>query len=244
MKLGNVKILDVKEGEFKKIEYEGSEYERIDDYAIKGDLIFIQHETDKGFYKVENNKHIAWVCFTDSFKRKVCCLHTDCTVFRKKHTRLKVSDYAKVIDCVREWKVDQGDIVKVLFDDKKYRPFECEVQNGEFVGETVWMHESELVLATEAEVAAAKEAEAKRSIEAKWAKIGRKVDEYKVGDIVAYDDVEWHMNGGIGEVVAVTVEDNDTLVSSVDYQGKRIRFVSAPGKLTLITPYEARFDIN
>lgn len=234
------------DGVINKVEYEETVYVKVDDYAVKGDLIFIQHghETEKGFYKVESSENISWVCFFDSFKIKMCCPNTDCSLFQKKHTRLKVGDYAKVIDCAKEWKVAQGDFVKVLIDDKKYRPFQCKVQNGEFVGEIVWMHESELVLATEDEVAAVKEVEAKSSVEAKWAKIGRKVDEYRKGDIVAYDDVEWYMNGGFGEVEVETDEDNYILVSSVDYQGKRLRYVSTPGKLTLITPYEARFDRN
>ncbi|MBU8607873.1 hypothetical protein [Bacillus pumilus] len=246
MKLESVKILDMIDGVINKVEYEETVYVKVDDYAVKGDLIFIQHghETEKGFYKVESSENISWVCFFDSFKIKMCCPNTDCSLFQKKHTRLKVGDYAKVIDCAKEWKVAQGDFVKVLIDDKKYRPFQCKVQNGEFVGEIVWMHESELVLATEDEVAAVKEVEAKSSVEAKWAKIGRKVDEYRKGDIVAYDDVEWYMNGGFGEVEVETDEDNYILVSSVDYQGKRLRYVSTPGKLTLITPYEARFDRN
>lgn len=238
MKLGNVKILDVKEGEIKKIEYKGAEYERIDDYAIKDDLIFIQHETDKGFYKVENNKHTAWVCFTDSFNRKLCCLHTDCTVFRKKHTRLKVGDYARVVGDTYCSDIVGGTIVKItdLADEDGDVRFEL-VGDGDYA----YAKPSSLEKVSAEDADKFKE---EASTKEKWAKIGRKVGEYRKGDIVAYDDAEWYMNGGIGEITAEADEDNYILVSSVDYQGKRIRFVSAPGKLTLISPCEARFDKN
>jgi len=392
--LKGVKTIDMKDGEITKVSYEGAEYERVEGDAKVGDLFLPRkgfHDMTAGsFYEIEEVDPDGDAYFFDDSGWSAVICSDDYFPFRKKHVRINVGDYAKVIDCAEEWKVAQGDFVKVLIDDKKYRPFQCKVQNGEFVGETVWMHESELVLATEAEVAAAKEAEEaetplkvgdyakvinnvmeyregnivkiaeggsrfdfkvdfinvtglskfpgqvygyidakdltratdaevaeakanlapkfsvgdyakvvgdtyysdivggaivkitdladeegdlrfelvgdgdydyakpsslekvstedadkyeeEASTKAKWAKIDRKVGEYKVGDIVAYDDVEWYMNGGIGEVVAETDEDNYTLVNSVDYQGKRIRFVSAPGKLKLITPVEARFD--
>lgn len=170
MKLESVKILDMIDGAINKVEYEGTVYVKVDDYAVKGDLIFIQHETDKGFYKVENNKHTAWVCFTDSFKRKMCCTHTDCTVFRKKQERLKVGDYAKAIGHFSNSRVNEGDIVKILEDEPwaDFPPFKCEFISKEDK-EAILFYEDELVLATEFELKASKEAEAKRTTEVKWA---------------------------------------------------------------------------
>lgn len=234
MKLANVKILDVKEGEILKIEYEGEEYERIDDYAIKDDLIFIQHETDKGFYKVENNKHTAWVCFTDSFKRKVCCIHTDCTVFRKKQERLKVGDYAKAIGHFSNSRVNEGDIVKILADESwaDFPPFKCEFINKE-ENEIILFYEDELVLATEGEIRVIKELEAKRNEKLKWRNIGRKADEFREGDIVKIQGRE--------ELCEVIVVDYSTLYvrrnsESTGFECKKLA--------TLVCPVEARFDQN
>ncbi|WP_413770185.1 hypothetical protein, partial [Vibrio vulnificus] len=67
-------------------------------------------------------------------------------LFRKKHVRLKVGDYAKVVDWPFRYEGDEGDLVKVLIDDRKYRPFHCELLTGNYVGEKIWAQESELVL--------------------------------------------------------------------------------------------------
>lgn len=244
--LKGVKTLDMVDGEITKVSYEGAEYERVEGDAEVGGLLMSRegcHDITAGaFYIINEVDRDGDAYFYDDDGDLNALYREDYIPFRKKHTRLKVGDYAKVVDCCGIWKVSKGDLVKVLVDDRTSRPLYCEILSGEFVGESTWLRESELVLATEDEVTAVKEAEAKHSVEAKWAKIGRKVDEYRKGDIVAYDDVEWYMNGGFGEVEVETDEDNYILVSSVDYQGKRLRYVSTPGKLTLITPVEARFD--
>ncbi|CAF1803211.1 hypothetical protein [Bacillus subtilis] len=74
----------------------------------------------------------------------------------------------------------------------------------------------------------------------KWAEIGREVGEYKVGDVVAYDDLEWFGNSGIGEVVGFDV--GTPRVRSVNRRGDKVSMYLDPGKLRLITPVEARFD--
>ncbi|AOC55290.1 hypothetical protein [Bacillus pumilus] len=242
--LKGVKTLDMKNGEITKVAYEGAEYERVEGDAKVGDLFLPKkgfHDMTAGsFYVIKEIDPDGDAYFYDDGGWSSVICSDDYFPFRKKHVRLKVGDYAKVVDCVEDWKVAQGDFVKVLIDDKKYRPFQCEVQSGEFVGETVWMRESELVLATEDEVAAAKEAEAKRSIEAKWAKIGRKVDEYQKDDIVAYDDPEWFANKGFGKVG----EDKGGLVrvAAVDKGGFNNVFYLEKDRITLVTPVEARFD--
>lgn len=135
-----------------------------------------------------------------------------------------------------------GDIVKITEDDRGNIPFRCDVITGKGAGDYFWAQESDIVLATEDEVAAAKEAEAKRSIEAKWAKIDRKVDEYKVGDIVAYDDPVLFMNEGIGEVIVDSECYRGPKIGAIDYRGALEEYFLPTSRLTLITPVEARFD--
>ncbi|MCM3366006.1 hypothetical protein HKK70_08795 [Bacillus safensis] len=232
MKLESVKILDMKDGTINKVEYEGTVYVKDDDYAVKGDLIFIQHETDKGFYKVENNKNTAWVCFTDSFKRKMCCTHTDCTVFRKKQERLKVGDYAKVIGHFSN--SSEGDIVKILEDEPwaDFPPFKCEFISKEDK-KAILFYEDELVLATEDEIRVAKEVETKRTAKLKWSKIGRKVDEFREGDIVKIQGTE--------KLCEVIVVDYCTLYVRRNSESAGFEFKK---KATLVCPVEARFDQN
>lgn len=74
----------------------------------------------------------------------------------------------------------------------------------------------------------------------KWAEIGRKVGEYKKGDIVAYDDPDYFENSGIGEVVSVFGV--DPMVKAIDYGGDEEQYHLEPSQLQLITPVEARFD--
>ncbi|MCY7439397.1 hypothetical protein [Bacillus altitudinis] len=234
--LTDVKTIDMKNGEITKVSYEGSEYERVEGDAKVGDLVHLARVG--AFYKCYDVDSEGDAVFSVG----IASNRSKYDLFRKKHTRLKVGDYARVVDWPSRFKGVEGDLVKVLRDDRKHRPFHCELLNGNYVGQNIWARESELVLATEAEVAAAKEAEAKRSIEAKWAKIGREVDEYKVGDIVAYDDQCWFGNSGIGEVSEATNENENTYVVATDNRGRRSRFYLSSEKLTLITPVEARFD--
>ncbi|MEH6861488.1 hypothetical protein [Bacillus velezensis] len=86
----------------------------------------------------------------------------------------------------------------------------------------------------------AAEIERQQAEEAKWAKIGRKVGEYKKGDVVTYDDPEFFENSGIGEVVSVF--GGDPKVMAIDYEGDKNQYYLEPAQLRLITPVEARFD--
>ncbi|MGW7760463.1 hypothetical protein ACWGRE_07445 [Bacillus velezensis] len=79
----------------------------------------------------------------------------------------------------------------------------------------------------------AAEIERQQAEEAKWAKIGRKVREYKNGDVVRYD----YGDNEICEVVDDT-EDGRVGVQTKDYGICREK----PSNLRLITPVEARFD--
>lgn len=74
----------------------------------------------------------------------------------------------------------------------------------------------------------------------KWAEIGREVGEYKVGDVVAYDDPEWFQNSGIGEVVELM--DGTPCVLATNNRGSKVPIYISTEQLALITPVEARFD--
>ncbi|ETT64906.1 hypothetical protein BSK66_07800 [Paenibacillus odorifer] len=90
----------------------------------------------------------------------------------------------------------------------------------------------------------AQEAEEKRREELKWATIGRKVGEFKRGDIVSF--VKTGGEKGVG-----TVEDSGSVddcigvrVGAQPYDGEKYRgvFFDEGDSATLITPVEQRFD--
>ncbi|WP_144482257.1 hypothetical protein [Bacillus pumilus] len=228
--LKGVKTLDMVGGKITKVAYEGAEYERVEGDAQVGDLFLPRkgfHDMTAGsFYSVKEVDPDGNAYFFDDGGWSAVICSDDYFSFRKKRVRLKVGDYAKVVDSTEQQNVDVGDIVEITKDDRSEIPFMCEIVAGIGAGSLIWAEESELVLATEAEVAAAKEAEAK------WAKIGRKVDEYKVGDIVQFKD----------DYVAIgVVEDVGVRLLSVRMPDEAYQ---SPYKnnVTLITPVEARFD--
>lgn len=235
--LKGVKTLDMVGGEITKVAYKGAEYEKTDSPVEAGDLFLLKEGhfiggADVGaFYTTKKYEDgdiviptasIGNASYTQSIGKGVA--------FRKKHVRLKGGDYAKVVDAADYPELAKGDIVKIAIDDESPVSFYCDVISGERAGTSIWMYERRLVHATEAEVAAAKEAEAKRSIESKWAKIGRKVGEYKVGDIAKYRSD--------GEICEVTkVEGYITMMTA-----KHGFCPELSEDIELITPVEARFD--
>ncbi|WP_431805532.1 hypothetical protein [Bacillus pumilus] len=390
--LKGVKTLDMVDGKITKVAYEGAEYERVEGEAKVGDLFLPRkgfHDMTAGsFYAIKATDPDGDAYFYDDGGWSGVICSDDYFPFRKKHTRLKVGDYAKVVDDSVQDAVTKGDFVKITEDDETTLPFKCDVVIGKSAcGGYIWARESDLVLATEAEVKAAKEAETplkvgdyakvinnvmeyregnivkiaeggsrfdfkvdfinvtglskfpgqvygyidakdltratdaevaeakanlapkfsigdyakvvgdtyysdivggaivkitdladeegdlrfelvgdgdydyakpsslekvsaedadkyeeEASTKAKWAKIGRKVGEYKVGDIVAYDDPPAIGNLGFGEVTKDTNSYGATRIDAVDYRGDRYGYYLDPEKLTLITPVEARFD--
>ncbi|QLI77115.1 hypothetical protein [Bacillus pumilus] len=241
--LKGVKTLDMVNGEITKVAYEGSEYERVEGDAKVGDLVLCTDVTwcdaTEGAFYLSIAKGPVIVDDVDDKYRYYSDVYT---LFRKKPTRLKVGDYAKVVDAADHRGLAEGDFVRISEDDESDIPFYCDVLSGELAKNSVWMREKKLAHATEDEVKAAKEAEAKRSIEAKWAKIGRKVDEYKVGDIVAHANSVWFRNSGLGEVAAEYKSGIGPIISAIDYDGYLVKYDVPTSKLTLITPVEARFD--
>lgn len=289
--LKDVKTLDMVGGEITKVSYEGAEYERVEGGAKVGDIIRLTEEarhdvTPGGFYTVRGVRG-ARVQITDDVNEPHHWDEDYYDLFRKKHRRLKVGDYAKVVEGSDLDEADAGDIVKIIHDDYDRVPFKCDVIKGRRDADYIWAEESDLVLATEAEVAEAKapkfsvgdyakvvgdtyhsdivegaivkitdladgegdlrfelvgdddydyakpsSLEKVSAEEAKWAEIGRKVDEYHKGDIVQFKD----------DYVAIGV---------VEDVGVRLLAVRMPDEayqspyknnVTLIAPIEARFD--
>ncbi|WP_188069012.1 hypothetical protein [Brevibacillus brevis] len=89
--------------------------------------------------------------------------------------RLKVGEYAKVVGNDAGHSAKIGDIVKIAEDDRASTPFRCDALGGEELTRP-WFREIDLVRATEDE--------RKKAEEAKWSAIGRKVGEFKDGDVV------------------------------------------------------------
>ncbi|TPG88129.1 hypothetical protein EEL32_10210 [Brevibacillus laterosporus] len=86
-----------------------------------------------------------------------------------KETRLNVGEYAKVVASGSDHSANIGDIVKIVRDDQSDLPFRCETADGKELS-CPWFRASDLTRASDEEL--------------KWAKIGRKVGEFKAGDVV------------------------------------------------------------
>ncbi|MEV2911064.1 hypothetical protein ABNF65_21245 [Paenibacillus larvae] len=160
--------------------------------------------------------------------------------------RLKVGDYAKIIEvdpCDSFYGVAVGDIVQVTYTDYSDVPYRCKGPVYER-----WLYAEQLERATDEEVAAAGQEE-------KWAKIGRKVNEYKVGDIVRYE-YNSENNNAIGRsgFSGILAEVDDT---RLDFKGKvdlvhlvnpsfvdntRSNTWAMLGDVALVVPVENRID--
>ncbi|MCY9512339.1 hypothetical protein M5W68_06835 [Paenibacillus larvae] len=161
-------------------------------------------------------------------------------------SRLKVGDYAKVIEvdpCDSSYGAAVGDIVQVIRVDYDHLPHKCIKCGGPDKYE-YWFYLEHLERATDEEVAAAKQEE-------KWAKIGRKVNEFKVGDIVRYAYKSENSNaigesgfsGILAEIDKVNpVADSVRLIKPSFVDDSRGTWAKL-GELTLIALAENRTDL-
>jgi len=227
--LKGVKTLDMVGGEITKVAYEGAEYERVGGEANVGDIVLITDDSwcdaTEGAFYLSIDISVGDPVIVDDIDEKDSYYSDGYALFRKKPVRLKVGDYAKVVGDTYNSDIVGGEIVKIT---------DLEDGDGDLRFELVGDDAYDYAKLSSLEKVSAEEE--------KWAKIGRKVDEYKVGDIVAYDDPEWLKNKGIGKVTEDTDEDNYTRVVATDIRGRSIGIYLLPEKLTLITPVEARFD--
>lgn len=149
--------------------------------------------------------------------------------------RLTVGDYAKVVDAdtaQNSGTIPEGSIVKITEDDGSRVPYRID---SLITGVVAWAEPAHIVKATDEEVAEAKEF-------AKWAKIGRKPNEYKPGDIAEVVNSPNASPKG----TFVEVKDVDSTViyavgwSAVLRRNTMIHYDRTD--LKLITPVENRFD--
>jgi len=72
---------------------------------------------------------------------------------------------------------------------------------------------------------------------------GREPDEYRKGDIVAYDDPEWFENSGIGEVIGFSESDGIPRVKAVDFEGYVVSYY-LDDKIKPVAFVESRVDVD
>ena len=167
---------------------------------------------------------------TREFEKLKALVGADKISVKEESKQLKVGDYVKVIEDNHEHVT--GDILE-LMDYTGYIAdcFDFRTKNTK-TGNTGFISESKIVKLSEEEFAKMEETE-------RWSAIGRKVNEYKVGDIVRvvkegkpghFTD---HNEGDIGVVVE---EDGDDR-PRVDVNG-----MCQWSYVELISPVEARFD--
>jgi hypothetical protein len=147
--------------------------------------------------------------------------------------RLKVGDYVKVVDTTTRGgthrsNIEVGEIMRITEDDGTSAPYSAEKFDG---SDYEWFREGTIVKATDEEVAEAKAKLAQKDLEAKWAKIGRKPNEFKEGDAVRYKKAFTTVVVATPELVRINQSNN------VD---KHI--CVSPADLTLVFPAEASFE--
>ena len=119
---------------------------------------------------------------------------------------------------------DDDDIFKISEDDGTEIPFKLERLGGDFA---IWVAEHDV------EPVSAEEVERTRKSQ-KWAEIGREVDEYKIGDIVA-------VTLNPGESILGEVKVANYMFIGVSHMDSTLRAVQK-SNATLIAPVERRFD--
>ncbi|EGI2114757.1 hypothetical protein FH832_002820 [Listeria monocytogenes] len=244
-KLNGVKTLDMVNGEVTKVEYDGVIYEAVGKKDGKaGDLGLriaanASHAKIGEFYKVVDKVGAIGFKDDEGDTPKIWEHQENFAYFRKVAEPLKVGDYVKIINEIHGHGFDIGDIVKLT--DEGFDP---NFESKRVTDDIRWyVSEEEVVRATEEDVSAFKAKEAQRKLEAKWAKIGRKPNEFKSGDIVrVVDSPAAHPEGSLVEVQTVSTNASLTANGYLADFARSITLGYALDDVELITPVEARFD--
>lgn len=139
--------------------------------------------------------------------------------------RFKVGEYARTLTDVRK-DLPKGSIVKITRDDRDSRPFRSVLLDG---SDYDFYHQDELER-VDAETA-------------KWAMIGRKVNEFKDGDVVqVVDDSCLEVDGAIKNGDIVTLEYAGADMFRLQKTGVDVGNYASPRRFKLVTPVEQRFD--
>ncbi|MCY1105823.1 hypothetical protein [Shouchella clausii] len=266
-KLDGVKVIDMTAGEVTKVAYEGEEYERAEHPIKKDDLILNvdDHEIDLtlgAFYKVISVDNFNDVQFLDdeddgrdrheddidfvpfrkvaaqdpTIEARVGKLESDVAALKGEQETtmfkagdkalLKVGDYAKVVGETYHGDFRKGTVVKIAKDVD---------EDGDYKIELLDESDYDYAQASSLEKVDADKAEEL----AKWAKIGREVDEYKEGDVVRVLDVKksfaFDLSGGEINVITKFC-DNDSF-----QVGSGSGWVGAT-QVELVAPVESRVD--
>lgn len=137
-----------------------------------------------------------------------------------KKERPKVGQYVRILTDERD--LPKGSIAKITKDDEDHLPFLC-----------VSLDDSDFDYYREDEI------EVIPADEAKWAAIGRKVDEFKVGDIVRLKNDEFAVKAGtLSEVMEV----HDGGIRIAQDNGNGVGLWSFFESFELVCPVEQRFD--
>lgn len=160
--------------------------------------------------------------------------------------RLKVGDYARVVQNVFEYSV--GDIVKISSTESRSSDFKVDKIYCKRAKQSYgYINEKDIILATPEEVAEAKaklEAEkVKAEEEAKWAKLGRKVGEFKVGDVVRVKKV---INGAVlkeGEIGVISGEGHRPNFKVPTVYANNCHYLAAE-EMELIAPVESVVNLS
>lgn len=161
--------------------------------------------------------------------------------------RLKVGDYAVVVGITtNETMSPHGFIIGTVVEVTQcFNDYPDRVRAKSIVGRGSWaVLKKDLRKATPEEVAEAKrkfsEEQAKKAEEAKWSAIGRKVGEYRAGDVVQIREYEYgNIVGHIGEIVEVQER---SLQVKGEWSNKMCTFSASDKSVNLIVPVEQRFD--
>lgn len=246
--LGSRERFFLKHGEYEvlgeavreRITHEGAEYKLVDRKAQPGDVVVFTESTtsyvvngktygpvdEEGEFGDDDGEYIG--VYRGHNGRDI----QNTKVYEPVAQPLKVGDYAKVVGSSNTFD-EEGAIVKIVEDDGTDIPFKNEHLDGSYAG---WQDVESLVRATDEEVAEAKAQAEQASVEEKWAKIGRKPNEFKNGDIVRY----MGKSSSKGSIVEVA-EDSIRGWTKISWEN-RSGSTEENSELVLITPVESRFD--
>ena len=232
------------------ITHEGVEYKRVDREAREGDVVVFtesnsEYFTNGNIYGPVVSVVDVEVMDNDGDYMSVYVGHmgrqkSNTIVYEPivaKPAPLQVGDYAKVVREVNVHEFSVGDIVELVGDG--FRPEFMALRVGD--NEEWYVSEEEIVRATDEEVAEAKRQAAEKEVADKWAKIGRKPNEFKEGDIVCGERATSPTNEKVvGELEDLGYEHERchgvrTLVNEM-------YFAVPKDSVVLITPVEHRFD--
>jgi len=142
--------------------------------------------------------------------------------------RIPVGSYVRVL--VDSGDLPKGAIGKVTEDDHDSCPYRVDMLDG---SDYDWYKRDqiEVLMGAEAEKAVAEAAET-----AKWAAIGRKVGEYKEGDVVRFTETTGEDDYGRGGVVVISDLNDGRFTYGRKRYGAQVEWCE------LIVPVESRFD--